>query len=680
MNNDKNNDAENKEKNENKDKKNNKEEMDMFLNQKKTDDKNGEKEKKENEDPFNFENKNNDDEDKNKFSFRSIALLLFLVTLILMLPSYFMKKGEANERVITYSEFVDLINKDAIKDVKEKIPFIYSTITVKDLKQNKKEEVIKAKMISERLSDDVGLTTILKEKKISIKSVEPDSMPFWVTIFISWFPMLLLIGIWFYMLTSMNKGPGGPNQIFSIGKSKAKSGNDQLITFAEVAGVEEAKEELKEVVDFLKDRTKFLKVGAKIPKGVLLLGSPGTGKTLLAKAVAGEAGVPFFSISGSEFVEMFVGVGASRVRDLFSKARKSSPCIIFIDEIDAVARQRGAGLGGGNDEREQTLNQLLVEMDGFGTDTNIIIIAATNRPDVLDKAILRPGRFDRQVVVDAPDIKGRKAILEVHAKGKPWDEDVDFNIIARKTPGFVGADLANLLNEAAILAVRSGREKINMKDLEEASEKVMAGPERKSRVLSDKEKKNTSYHEVGHALIAHLIPGTDPVHKISIIPRGMALGMTMQLPIEDKVSYTKKEFYGRIKVLLGGRAAEELIFDDVTTGASNDIQRATDIARMMITRFGMSETIGPIRLGTDEEHPFLGRDFSRSANYSEDTAKMIDQEISKLINSSYIETKKILTENMEALHKVSEYLLEKETISGNEMEEIIKKIDVEKNK
>lgn len=639
--------------------------------------KKNEPEKDDGEDPFNFENKNNDDDDKNKFNFKSIVLLLFLVSLILMLSNYFNKKDDPNERIISYTKFVDLINKGEIKTVSEKTPYVASF--VEEQKNGKKIRIsIKAKMISERLSDDAALMALIREKNIEISSVEPPSMPFWVSVFISWFPMLLLIGIWLYMLNQMNKGPGGPNQIFAIGKSKAKTGNEVVVKFADVAGVEEAKEELKEVVDFLKDRTKFINVGAKIPKGVLLLGSPGTGKTLLAKAVAGEAGVPFFSISGSEFVEMFVGVGASRVRDLFSKARKSSPCIVFIDEIDAVARQRGAGLGGGNDEREQTLNQLLVEMDGFGTDTNIIIIAATNRPDVLDQAILRPGRFDRQVVVDKPDVKGRKAILEVHSKGKPWADDVNFEVIARKTPGFVGADLANLINEAAILAVRKGKEKISMEDLEEASEKVMAGPERKSRVLSEKEKKNTAYHEVGHALIAHLVPGTDPVHKITIIPRGMALGMTMQLPTEDRVSYTKKEFYGLIKVLLGGRAAEEIIFDDVTTGASSDIQRATEITRQMITRYGMSNNIGPIRLGTDEEHPFLGRTFSRSANYSEDTAKQIDQEISNIINESYKETKKILSDNIEALHKVSEYLLEKETISGQEMEEIIKKLEENK--
>ncbi len=530
------------------------------------------------------------------------------------------------------------------------------------------EKTYKTKIVPSGLSTDSVFMKAVKDKNIDLKSVDIEKTPLLVMILIQWFPMFLLIGIGIYMLKQMNKGSGGgPSQIFNMGKSKTKDGeNKTKIKFDDVAGVVEAKVELKEVVDFLKEPEKFTKIGAKIPKGVLLLGEPGTGKTLLAKAVAGEAGVPFFSISGSEFVEMFVGVGASRVRDLFNKARKSSPCIVFIDEIDAVGRKRGSGHGGGNDEREQTLNQLLVEMDGFGTDEVIIVIAATNRPDVLDKALLRPGRFDRQVVVDAPDIKGREEILQVHSRGKKFAEDVNLMIIAKKTPGFVGANLANMLNEAAILAARNNREVINMSDLEEAVEKVMMGPERKSRVMSEKEKINTAYHEVGHALIAYLLPDTDPVHKITIIPRGMSLGTTWQLPDEDKYTNTKKELLSQIKIFLGGRAAEEIVFNDITNGASSDIDRASKLAYNMIAKWGMSDKLGPLAV------IHFNSEFASQKAFSEETSQMIDDEIHSFINESYKEVKELLISHRAEVEAITKVLLEKETISGEEMIEIIK--------
>ena len=470
------------------------------------------------------------------------------------------------------------------------------------------------------------------------------------------------------MLNRMNKGSGGGPQIFNMGKSKAKDNGEEIskVTFADVAGIKEAKVELEEVVSFLKEPEKFKKVGAKIPKGVLLLGGPGTGKTLLAKAVAGEAKVPFFSMSGSEFVEMFVGVGASRVRDLFNKARKSAPCIIFIDEIDAVGRKRGSGQGGGNDEREQTLNQLLVEMDGFGTDETIIVLAATNRPEILDKALMRPGRFDRQVIVDNPDIKGREEILKVHIRGKKIAKDVDLSIIAKKTPGFVGADLANMLNEAAILAAREGREEITMDDLEEASEKVSIGPERKSKVVVEKERKISAYHEAGHAVVTHLLPNTDPVHKVTIVPRGRAGGFTMQLPVEDKFYATKNEMKENIVVLLGGRVAEELTLDDISTGASNDLERVSATARNMVTKYGMSEKLGPMTFGDSDDEVFLGNSFASKQNYSEEVAYEIDKEIGRIVDESYKQTKKILQDNMDRLEYVAKALLVYETLDAEQ--------------
>lgn len=604
-----------------------------------------------------------DKEDNGKFSFKTILLLVFVVTLIIATTTMYNKSGTTITKEVSYTEFLKSMESGEIVSVEEK----GGILTGKS--RSNKEKIYKTKIVSSALLSDSSFMKAVNDKKIELKSVDIEKTPLLVMILIQWFPMFLLIGIGIYMLKQMNKGSGGgPTQIFNMGKSKTKDGeNKTKIKFDDVAGVVEAKVELKEVVDFLKEPEKFTKIGAKIPKGVLLLGEPGTGKTLLAKAVAGEAGVPFFSISGSEFVEMFVGVGASRVRDLFNKARKSSPCIVFIDEIDAVGRKRGSGHGGGNDEREQTLNQLLVEMDGFGTDEVIIVIAATNRPDVLDKALLRPGRFDRQVVVDAPDIKGREEILQVHARGKKFAEDVNFNVIAKRTVGFVGADLANLLNEAAILAARNNREIINMSDLDEAVEKVEMGPERKSRVMPEKERINTAYHEAGHALISYLIKDENPVHKITIIPRGRALGVTMYLKSEDKLSYSKNELKKMIKGLLGGRAAEDIIYGDVSTGASSDIERATHIAYNMVTVYGMSDEIGPMRLGTIEDGSLVA-----TKNYGDEIAKKVDNEIHKIINTSYEEVVTLLKENREQLEAITKVLLEKETISGEEMIEIIK--------
>jgi len=480
-------------------------------------------------------------------------------------------------------------------------------------------------------------------------------------------PTLLFIGVLVFM---MRQAQGSNNQALNFGKSRARMfmGNKPTVTFNDVAGVEESKQELAEVVEFLKYPDKFAALGARIPKGVLLIGPPGTGKTLLSKAVAGEAGVPFFSISGSEFVEMFVGVGASRVRDLFDQAKRNSPCIIFIDEIDAVGRQRGAGLGGSHDEREQTLNQILVEMDGFDSNTNVIVIAATNRPDVLDPALLRPGRFDRQVILDRPDIRGRIAVLEVHAKGKPLEKDVSLETLAKQTPGFSGADLEYLVNEAAILAARRNRKTISMNELEEAIDRVIAGPERKSRLITEKEKTITAYHEVGHALVARMLPNVDPVHKISIIPRGMAGGYTRVLPSEDRFLGTKSQFEDQIAWGLGGRAAEESIFNEISSGASNDIEKATELARQMVTRYGMSKKLGPMAFGKSEEMVFLGREISEQRNYSDEVAYEIDKEVRAIIDTGYARAKKILTDNRDKLIEISELLITRETLEGEEFE------------
>jgi cell division protease FtsH len=505
---------------------------------------------------------------------------------------------------------------------------------------------------------------------VTIKYASPSQFGAWVQTIISFLPILIFGGLLFFM---MRQAQGSNNQALSFGKSRARmfAGNRPTITFADVAGVEEAKQELAEVVEFLKYPDKFAALGARIPRGVLLVGPPGTGKTLLSRAVAGEAGVPFFSISGSEFVEMFVGVGASRVRDLFEQAKRNAPCIVFVDEIDAVGRQRGAGLGGSHDEREQTLNQILVEMDGFDTNTNVIVIAATNRPDVLDPALLRPGRFDRQVVLDNPDIRGRNQVLEVHARGKPFEKNVNLGTLAKQTPGFSGADLANLLNEAAILTARRNKKAIGMSELEEAIDRVISGPERKSRIISEKEKAITAYHEVGHALVARMLPNIDPVHKITIVARGLAGGYTRLLPTEDRYLYTKSQFEETLAWSLGGHAAEQLIFGEVTTGASNDIERATSLARQMVTRYGMSEKLGPLALGKKEELVFLGREIGEQRNYSEAVAQEIDNEVRNLINRAYSVAREILIRHKDKLVTVSEKLMSLETIEGMAFDEIM---------
>jgi cell division protease FtsH len=514
------------------------------------------------------------------------------------------------------------------------------------------------------------LIPLFREKNVRVSAKPVEDSPWYMNILISWFPMLLLIGIWIFFMRQMQSGGG---KAMAFGKSKARLVTDKSkkVTFADVAGVDEAKAELEEVIDFLRDPKKFTRLGGRIPKGLLLVGQPGTGKTLLARAIAGEADVPFLSISGSDFVEMFVGVGASRVRDLFNQGKKNAPCIIFIDEIDAVGRHRGAGLGGGHDEREQTLNQLLVEMDGFESNEGVILVSATNRPDVLDPALLRPGRFDRQVMVPLPDVKGREKILEVHAKKSPLDEDVKFGVIARGTPGFSGADIENLVNEAVLYAARFGKDKVYMSDFEFAKDKVLMGVERKSMVISDEEKRNTAYHESGHALVAKLLPGTDPIHKVTIIPRGRALGLTQQLPEDEKHTYPKKYLLNNIAILLGGRAAEELILKDFTTGAGNDIERATNLARKMVCEWGMSETMGPLAYGKKEEQIFLGREFATHKDYSEDTAKRIDQEVTKLVSSSYERAKQLLIDHMDILNKIASELLEKEVLNTAELDAIV---------
>lgn len=598
---------------------------------------------------------------KGKFSFKGFVMLIFVITILLSLPTMLSDMEKTPAKDVSYTQFIQMAENQQIKNVEEKDGYVYGYIGEgEDLKS------FKTRMITDRLGNDPKLVQTFETYGVSIKSVPPQEVPFIVSVLVSWFPMLLLIGIWFFMLNRMNKGGGGGPQIFNMGKSRAKENGEEIsnTTFKDVAGIDEAKQELKEVVEFLREPEKFRKLGAKIPKGVLLLGSPGTGKTLLAKAVAGEAKVPFFSMSGSEFVEMFVGVGASRVRDLFARARKNAPCIVFIDEIDAVGRKRGSGQGGGNDEREQTLNQLLVEMDGFGNEETIIVIAATNRPDVLDKALRRPGRFDRQVFVDRPDIKGRKEILEVHARGKKFASDVNFETVARKTVGLVGADLANILNEAAILAARAGRTEITMADLEEASEKVEMGPEKKSKVVTEAEKLKTAYHEAGHAVINYLyLNDTDPVHKVTIIPRGMAGGYTMSLPNEDRYFYSKDWFINRMKMAYGGRAADELVSGELNTGASSDIQHATAIAHNIVTRYGMSEKFGPILLdGTNEGDMF------QSKYYSDVTGKEVDEEIIKLVKTTYAETIQALKDNRDKLDRLAHALCERETIMQEEFE------------
>jgi len=519
-------------------------------------------------------------------------------------------------------------------------------------------------------AQDPDMMHLLKEKGVTIQVKPVEDTPWYFELLISWFPMLLLIGVWIFFMRQMQTGGG---RALSFGRSKAKLVTDQntKVTFKDVAGIEEAKEELAEIIDFLKDPKKFTRLGGRIPKGVLLIGSPGTGKTLLARAIAGEADVPFFTISGSDFVEMFVGVGASRVRDLFVQAKKNAPCIIFIDELDAVGRHRGAGLGGGHDEREQTLNQLLVEMDGFESAEGVILVAATNRPDVLDPALLRPGRFDRQIVVPVPDIRGREEILKVHVNNIPLGPDVELSVIARGTPGFSGADLENLVNEAALLAARENKETVSMADFEKAKDKVLMGTERKSLIISDEEKRTTAYHEAGHTLVAKILPGTDPIHKVTIIPRGRALGLTQQLPEEERHSYPRSYLLNNLAILMGGRVAEELIMNEFTTGAGNDIERASHLARKMVCEWGMSDGLGPIAFGRKEEHPFLGRDFSQVKDYSEETARRIDQEILKIVHDSYKRAKSVIQKDIDCLHSIANALLEKESLDAASIEQIM---------
>lgn len=568
--------------------------------------------------------------------------------------------GEKNSKPadISYTSFMQHVQQDEIKQVT-----IVDNVISGKLKDGKEFSTV--------APNDSKLVEKLEAKKVDIKAELPPQPPWWMSILSSILPMLIIVGLWFML---MNQGGAGGGKVMNFGKSRARRYDEEKlkITFKDVAGAEEAKQELEEVVEFLKHPQKYNDLGAKIPKGVLLYGPPGTGKTLLAKAVAGEAGVPFFSISGSDFVEMFVGVGASRVRDLFDQAKKSAPCIVFIDEIDAVGRQRGAGLGGGHDEREQTLNQLLVEMDGFSANEGIIMMAATNRPDILDPALLRPGRFDRQIVVDRPDIKGRTEILKVHVKGKPMGQDVNLDVIAQRTPGFTGADLSNLVNEAALLTARKDKKAINMPEMEEAAERVIMGPERKSRVISDKEKRLTAYHEGGHTIVGMLLEHTDPVHKVTIIPRGRAGGYTLSLPKEDKYYATRSEMLDELKVLLGGRVAEALVLKEISSGASNDLQRATQLARQMICEYGMSENIGPVTFGHRQDQVFLGRDIARDKDYSEEVAAEIDKEVRSFMEDAYAATEKLLSDNIDKLHVIAKALMEKETLEEEEINQLVK--------
>ncbi len=588
--------------------------------------------------------------------YKSLFVWLLIGMAMILLFNLFNVPPKTDKEMI-YSDFISKVEAGDVDEVTIKESHI--TGRLKDGSKFKTYAVEYPDLVKE-----------LRQKDVKIAAKPPDQSPWYVNFFFSWGPIIFLVLVWIVFMKQMQMGG---NKAMSFGKAKAKLVSDKAVkvTFADVAGVEEAKAEVEEIIEFLKDPQKFSKLGGKIPKGVLLVGSPGTGKTLLAKAIAGEAAVPFFSISGSDFVEMFVGVGASRVRDLFEQAKKSAPCIIFIDEIDAVGRHRGAGLGGGHDEREQTLNQLLVEMDGFEGNEGVIIIAATNRPDVLDPALLRPGRFDRQIVVPTPDVKGRNEILKVHTKNIPIAEDVNLDKIARGTPGFSGADLANLVNEAALIAARKIKEKVDMIDFEFAKDKVLMGVERRSMVISDEEKKNTAYHEAGHAMVAKLTPGTDPIHKVSIIPRGRALGVTQQLPIDDRYTYSKEYLEKALNVLMGGRAAEELILHHMTTGAGNDIERATELARKMVTEWGMSKKLGPLTFGKKEEQIFLGREIARHKDYSEKTAEDIDEEIRGIVTDAYVSARKILGENLNLVEALAQALLERETVDAQDIDAII---------
>ena len=596
----------------------------------------------------------------NKF-LRNVGFYLLIILVAISVIDYFSTKN-TNRQEVEYTQFLQQVDKGDVS----KVVIIQNTIhgTLADGTEF-------TTITPDAPNNDPDLYQKLSAKGIDIAAENPPEPPWWSQMFSSVIPILLLIGVWFFI---MQQTQGGGGRVMSFGKSRARmSGADKIkVTFRDVAGADDAKQELEEVVEFLKHPKKFNELGARIPKGVLLFGPPGTGKTLLARAVAGEAGVPFFSISGSDFVEMFVGVGASRVRDLFEQAKKNAPCIVFIDEIDAVGRQRGAGVGGGHDEREQTLNQLLVEMDGFAANEGIIIIAATNRPDILDPALLRPGRFDRQIVVDKPDVRGRLAILKVHTKGKPMAKDVDLDIIARRTPGFTGADLSNLVNEAALLAARRDKHKVGMTEMEEAIERVIAGPERKSHVMSEEEKRLTAYHEGGHTLVGMMLKHADPVHKVTIIPRGRAGGYTLMLPKEDRNYATRSELLDRLKVAMGGRVAEEVVLKEISTGASQDIQQASRIVRSMIMQYGMSDVLGPVAYGESQNHQvFLGRDINHQRNYSEEVASEIDKEVRKYMEEAYEACRKIITENRDKLELIAQALMERETLTAKELEELL---------
>ena len=623
----------------------------------------------------------------NKSQSAGMYIVLTIVVLVFV-SSVFMAGPTTSTSELSYSNFIEKLNNKEFKKIEKADDYLIAIPanqpaveqTVKEQSPfgivEKKVPQVQYKVLT---PDDPDLMKKLEAADVEITVKKPAESSQLLGILGSLLLPLLFIVFLVVMAKSIQ---AGGSQAMSFGKSKAKMLLDSKVktTFKDVAGIDEEKKELEEIVDFLKHGEKYIKLGAKIPKGVLLVGAPGTGKTLMAKAVAGEAGVPFFSISGSDFVEMFVGVGASRVRDLFEQAKKHQPCIIFIDEIDAVGRQRGAGLGGGHDEREQTLNQLLVEMDGFDENVNIIVIAATNRPDILDNALLRPGRFDRQIVINRPDILGREQILQVHAKNKPLASDVELKVLAKRTPGFTGADLQNLLNEAALLAARHDQKEINMENLEEAIDKVMAGPEKKSRIISDEEKENTAYHEVGHALLAKLLKNTDPLHKVSIIPRGMALGVTMTLPEKDHLTMKKSQLLDRITMILGGRVAEEIVYgkDSITTGASNDLEKVTSLARNMVTTYGMSEKMGNLQYGKSEEHVFMGRDFGHTRDFSEEIAAEIDKEVKKIVDERYAIAKKLLTENRDMLEYISKTLLDEETIDEKRFVELMEKVQSER--
>ncbi|HEU5379644.1 MAG TPA: ATP-dependent zinc metalloprotease FtsH [Ktedonobacteraceae bacterium] len=591
------------------------------------------------------------------------SLIWLVVILAIALAILFFLRSQSNTQQVTVSTMLAHIKNDSQRGQTDTLEVANNTLTLTRGKSPTKEIA--------NINDTLDITRVLKDNGIDytnnstlvLQYAPASSVGSWLNVLVGLLPLLLIAGLLLFMI---RQAQGSNNQAISFGKSRARMfmGNKPTVTFADVAGVEEAKQELQEIVEFLKFPDKFAALGARIPKGLLLVGPPGTGKTLISRAVAGEAGVPFFSISGSEFVEMFVGVGASRVRDLFEQAKRNSPCIVFVDEIDAVGRQRGAGLGGSHDEREQTLNQILVEMDGFDTNTNVIVIAATNRPDVLDPALLRPGRFDRQVVLDRPDIRGRVSILQVHSKGKPLERDVTLETLAKQTPGFSGADLSNLLNEAAILAARRNKRKIGMSELEEAVDRVVAGPARKSRIISERERAITAYHEVGHALVARMLPNTDPVHKVSIVARGQAGGFTMLLPTEDRYLWSKPQFEDMLAYALGGHVAELIIFGEVTTGASNDIERVTKIARSMVTEYGMSTRIGPMALGRKEELVFLGRDFNEQRNYSEQTAREVDEEVRSIIQEAFDKAYNVLMQNKSRMIMISERLIKEETLEG----------------